>query len=181
MDFKDNARGLQCLHRRNGNGVLFAECVHCTQHAYRPLETSLEYQCLHTAGLKGLGPEIDPFFGYEEAVNRDLKIKERMSQRRGNRVTSGNLPMKENNMFIGVERTEQWLNGLSQNMDQHLVPGVHGQGYGHLNGEGNMTSGERENLREGSDASLIDAIFRDLQEGRPTLTSSVFKTLTLDR
>lgn len=58
--------GPQCFHHREQNGTLRSNCIHCAQ----PVAYTSPAQ--HTAGPRGLGPDIDPYFGFEAAVERNL-------------------------------------------------------------------------------------------------------------
>lgn len=153
-----------CLHQRNRNGVLLEQCIHCTQPVANTGTT--QYTAQHTASLLGLGPDIDPFYGFEAAVERSFDAKERVQQRaythRPNTNSSGlqvNQQMQHNeakesvddmhnasNAFKAGSRTENWLHTVELDIQEE--------------------SDERECAY--SEYSLLRAINQDLQQGRPS-------------
>ena len=180
--------GPQCFHHREQNGTLRSDCIHCAQ----PVACTSPAQ--HTAGSRGLGPDIDPFFGFEAAVERNLDLQRRISysetQRRNTMSTGLNrtepIPkIKEwqqtvnrtNNAYKYVGETESWVNTVRSEIDQD--GGIQNQ---HLNSPFSMIDESGVRVRAESDdsnCSLLEAIRQDLHRGTPNLTFSLTQGLKL--
>ncbi|MCJ1250487.1 hypothetical protein MMC30_007715 [Trapelia coarctata] len=168
----------QPLHRRHRNGVLVNPCIHCTQ------RVSNTDPAQHTAGPLRVGPDVNPFHGFETALDDSLNVKEHVQQHKmtfQRKETSGSVVVNQqtahsevrrgvdnmrnvNNGFPNDQRTQSWLSVLEPATSQRVD--THGHG-GHLELPSITTYEDRASElseRADSEYSLLEAINQCLHQ-----------------